>query len=414
MTPLLLAWSNLVHKRARTAIAVAGVAFAVVLTFMELGLLGGVSKTATMLFDNLKFDLLITSKEYMDLSRPGEFPRARLAQARAVSGVESTDPVLVGVGQWRLPARKGLFGSISKPGDGMSINVIGVPPNRLTEVFEVEQGRVFENAAEAKAAQPKLGRTNAFLIDRKSTSSFGSYEELKAIPPDGADVPGLKGDRNSVRLNGRRAEVVGEFEVGTGFSWQGMLICNEEAFADYLFRSPDRLNFGLIHLKPDADKLQVQRDLIGVLPSDVKVYTRDEINADESRYWLKLTSVGQFLYVAVVLAIVVGIIFVYQMMAADIRNMMPEYATVKALGYRPVYLTKVVLWQAVLLAVLGYLPGFLAAFGLFYAAREVGGIPARMTVLTAIEVLVLTLVMCLASGVLAVRRVHSADPADLF
>ncbi|HVL15661.1 MAG TPA: hypothetical protein VM529_24025, partial [Gemmata sp.] len=77
MSPLLLAWSNLAHKRGRTAIAAGGVAFAVVLIFMELGLLGGVGRTATMLFDKLNFDLLITSAEYLDLSRAGEFDRGR-------------------------------------------------------------------------------------------------------------------------------------------------------------------------------------------------------------------------------------------------------------------------------------------------------------------------------------------------
>ena len=93
----------------------------------------------------------------------------------------------------------------------------------------------------------------------------------------------------------------------------------------------------------------------------MKIYTRDEMNSAERNYWLRLTSIGQFLLVAVVLAVVVGVIFVYQMMAADIRTMLPEYATVKALGYRPGYLSAVVLWQAVLLAVFGYVPGFVAA-----------------------------------------------------
>ncbi|MFO0825018.1 MAG: FtsX-like permease family protein [Gemmataceae bacterium] len=151
-----------------------------------------------------------------------------------------------------------------------------------------------------------------------------------------------------------------------------------------------------------------------MLPPDVKVVTRGELNTNESRYWLRLTSIGQFLVVAVILAVVVGIIFVYQMMAADIRNMLPEYATVKALGYRPTYLTAVVLWQAALLAMLGYIPGFFAALVLYAGARSFGGIPTGMTWDVALGVLTLTQGMCLASGLLAVRKVHAADPADLF
>src|SRR3954466_10701712 len=102
MTPLRLAWANLVHKRARTLVASAGVAFAVVLVFMELGMFGGVGRTATMLYDKLQFDLLITSGEYLDLSRAPEFSRVRLAQAR-VAGVEDVIPVSFNVAGWRAP-----------------------------------------------------------------------------------------------------------------------------------------------------------------------------------------------------------------------------------------------------------------------------------------------------------------------
>ena len=174
------------------------------------------------------------------------------------------------------------------------------------------------------------------------------------------------------------------------------------------------VNFGLIQLQPQADLERARRELTALLPGDVLVLTRAQIEAQERRYWMKFTSIGQFLLVAVILAVVVGIIFVYQMMAADIRNMLPEYATVKALGYKPGYLTMVVLWQALLLAAMGYLPGFMIAIGLYEVARSVGGIPTQMTFTTIAAVLLLTVSMCLASGLLAVRRVQTADPADLF
>ena len=106
MTPLGLAWRNLVHKRTRTAVAAAGVAFAVALIFMELGMFGGVGRTATMLYDALRFDLILTSSEYVDVSRTATFPRARLAQAKAADGIADVLPLSVGVGTWRKPARR--------------------------------------------------------------------------------------------------------------------------------------------------------------------------------------------------------------------------------------------------------------------------------------------------------------------
>jgi len=407
MTPLRLAWANLVHKRTRTFIAASGVAFAVVLVFMELGMLGGVSRTATMLYDKLQFDLLITSAEYLDISRPGQFPRERLAQAR-IDGVAEVEPLCLSVAMWRAPARESLLGSPIPAGELMSINVLATRPERLDRVFVTGKNGVFPSPEAARDAGRQLARGGTFLMDRKSKPEFGDVAKLERASPSGS--PG--GDL--VRVNDQRAQIVGEFELGTGFSWNAMLMTSESTYEAFTYQPANAVNFGLVTLKPGADRIAVQKQLRAALPPDVQIYTREEIDSSERSYWMRLTSVGQFLVVAVILAVVVGVIFVYQMMAADIRNMLPEYATVKALGYRPPYLTGVVLWQAVLLALFGYVPGFFAALGLYYVARNYGGIPAEMTALIAIGVLTLTVGMCFASGVLAVRKVHTADPADLF
>jgi putative ABC transport system permease protein len=409
MTPLGLAWANLAHKRTRTLIATAGVAFAVVLAFMELGFYGGVGRTATILYDKLRFDLLLISTEYLDLSRPADVPRLRLAQAQAAEGVRDVTPLSFGIAIWRLPARTDWLGRPVPAGGVMSINILSVPPDRLEQAFVIGENGVFETSEEAREAGTKLARLDTFLLDRRSRPDFGRVEELVGVPPAGDPATGT-----AVRLNGRRAEVVGGFDLGTGFSWTGMLMCGEETYRRFVPQPADRVSFGLVHLEPGADPAAVQRQLREILPGDVRVLTGEEIAREERRYWTQLTSVGQLLLVAVTLAVVVGVIFVYQMMAADIRSMLPEYATVKALGYKPGYLSAVVLWQAVLLAVLGYVPGFAVSLGLFAGARAWGGIPTVMTAEVAAGVLVLTVGMCLASGLLAVRKVHAADPADLF
>jgi putative ABC transport system permease protein len=411
MSPLGLAWRNLLHKAGRTAVAAAGVAFAVVLVFMELGLLDGVGRTAGVLYDNLRFDLLLTSSEYLDVARTGDLPRGRLAQARAADGVAEVLPLSLGVGTWRQPARRTWLGAVVPAGGTRSINVLAAPPDRLADIFSAGPGRVFESADDARAAGAALARLDTVLFDIRSKPEFGRYDDLARLPASGS---GEGADRAAVRFNGRRVEVVGRFRLGTGFSWNGMLMTGEETFGRLVPQRPGRVTFGLVNLAPGADVAAVQRSLRAVLPPDVQVLTRAEMAERERRYWLRLTSVGQFLLMAVVLAVVVGVIFVYQMMAADIRGMLPEYATVKALGYRPGYLTGAVLWQAVLLAGLGYVPGLAAALGLYAVARAVGGIPVYMTPERAAVVLALTAGMCLASGLLALRKVHTADPADLF
>jgi putative ABC transport system permease protein len=101
-------------------------------------------------------------------------------------------------------------------------------------------------------------------------------------------------------------------------------------------------------------------------------------------------------------------------MAADIRNHLAEYATIKAIGYRNGYLFRVILWQASLLALVGFFPGLLATLGIYELTRQAARIPIGMTASRAVLVLLLTIGMCLVSGLLAIRKLRSADPADLF
>jgi putative ABC transport system permease protein len=147
---------------------------------------------------------------------------------------------------------------------------------------------------------------------------------------------------------------------------------------------------------------------------DARAYTRDEINAKESEYWVQQTAVGRFFTLGVAVALVVGVVFVYQMMAADIQNHLSEYATIKAIGHQNGYLFRVILWQAGLLALVGFLPGLLGSLGIYALTRQAARIPMDMTASRVVFVFLLTVGMCLASGLLAIRKLRSADPADLF
>ena len=205
MTPLALAWANLAHKRTRSALAAAGVAFAVVLIFMEIGLYGGVERTATMLFDKLHFDLLIVSSEYLDLSRPAGISRDRLAQARAANGVENVIPLSIGVGLWRQPSRRVLpWQSPGPAGIVSSISILAIPPAETPRAFVCGAGGAFRAYAEAQSNGERIARVDGFLFDRRAQPEFGTPASLQSPTA-------------TVRLNGRRATVVGEFEIGSGF-----------------------------------------------------------------------------------------------------------------------------------------------------------------------------------------------------
>lgn len=377
-----LAWRNLKHQLTRTIVAVAGVAFALLLIFMQLGFYGGVERTATQLYDVLDFDLVMVSSQYVDLNQTRSFSQERLVQAMNVPGVASAVPFGVYAQRWKN----------METGKRRSIMVVGFDP--ADQVFRAEN---FEIPSQIREGQPKLVDPATVMIDTRSRAEFGSKE------------PGTPAELGSLPVT-----VVGNFTLGTGFSADGLVLVNSQTYRRAIgLDLKAQPNFGLLKLAEGYDPQQVADELNERLPADVKVVPRAPFLAAEQRHWVWDTSVGIIFTIGVVVAIIVGVVFVYQVMASDISNHLSEYATLKAIGYKNNYLTQVVLQQALILGVLGYIPGFLTALGLYSLARP-AGIPAYMTLPLATAVLAMGLAMVSVSGLMAVRKAKAANPADLF
>ena len=320
-----------------------------------------------------------------------------LARARDVDGVGEVQPVSIGTAYWRNPT--------ADPDKGRrrwAITVIGVPPGQLDRVFRPPgQGGIFDTADEQARHQAALARVGEVLFDERSRPDFGEKEAM----PAGTET----------ELNGQRVTLAGYFRAGTGFSYTGLLLTNEQTFADAMSASPNDVSFGLVSVADgetaEAVKERLERALAG---AGVKVFTRAEIEQSERDYWVNRTALGQFFYFGVLLAITVGGIFIYQMMVADIKKHLPEYATLKAMGYQFGFLFRVVVWQSVYLSAAGYVLGLLGGLGLYEVTQAIARLPVFMTWERVWVVLALTVGMCVLSGLLAVRKVRSADPADLF
>jgi putative ABC transport system permease protein len=374
-TPLAL--HHLIHHKVRTCVAVLGVAFAIVLIFMQLGFLGAVEATATLLYDRLDFDLLLTSAEFREVNRPGKFPKVRLQQAEAVGAVERAVPLYVGFSLWRNPVSR----------NKRLIMVLGFrPPDHPFRIPEVEEELV------------QLQLPDNVLIDRRSRPEFGRQ------------------DRGVTTEIGRhRVKVVGQFTLGGGFAADGMIIATDQTFSRIFDGFPlNQANLGLIKLQTGTPPEQAAALLNRVLPADVRVWTRSDIEARERWYWLWKTSLGIIFGLGVFVALIVGVVFLYQVIASDISSHLAEYATLKAIGYGSAYLSRIVLEQALVLSLVSYLPGFFIALALYAVTRQYAGIPIGMTPARGALVLVLATLMCSLSGFFALNKVKAADPADLF
>jgi putative ABC transport system permease protein len=380
-----LAWLNLVHQKLRTLVAVCGVAFAVILIFMQLGFLGAVESTATLLYDRLNFDILMVSREYTDLNHSNTFPLRRLAQAESHADVARAVPVYIGFHLWRNP--------LDDPAveDSRRRRMIMILAFRPTD-------QVFAELPEAEAGSEGLKVPDTVLIDRRSRPEFGPQET-------GVET----------ELGPRKVQIAGRFTLGSGFGADGMVLTSADTYSRVLGgASLDAVSLGLIQLKPGTDPATVAADLNRDLPGDVRARARAEMGQRERGYWVRSTAVGIIFSLGVGVGLVVGVVFVYQVISSDIEDHLREYATLKAMGYGEGYLARVVIYQAVLLAVAGYLPGIAVAGGLYVLTRWAVAVPVAMTTGRALFVLTLTVAMCAVSGLLALQKVRAADPADLF
>jgi putative ABC transport system permease protein len=380
-----LAWQNLLHEPARTIVAVAGVGFAVLLIFVQLGFFLAVRNTATLIYDALDFDFALVSSEYLDILRPGSFPRERLVVAHGWAGVREVRPLSVGIHGWRNPedasrVRRNLL-------------VLGVDP----------EDPPFRHPELTAGHVAVLGRPNAVLMDRKSRPEFGV-----AIVPDQTETD----------LALTKVRVMGRYSLGSGFGADGMVITSQRTFASVFGPTAGRsVSLGLIRLADGASPVEVNDLAVRVrptLPPDVKLFTRSELESLERTTWVWKRSLGKIFVMGLALAFVVGVVFVYQVIASDIGNRLAEFATLKAMGYSDRYLGGVVLRQAVLLAVFGFAPGLFVAGMLYSLMRQVAGLPVDLSWPIATGVLAMAIVMCCLSALMAVRKVRAADAADLF
>ncbi|MFL5342671.1 MAG: ABC transporter permease DevC [Gemmataceae bacterium] len=383
-----LAWLNLTHQKKRTLVAVFGVGFAALLIFMQLGFYGAAEGTATIVYDELAFDIILLAPQYIDINRAGTFPLERAAQARAVAGVESVAPVYVSFGAWRNPDAPPAYAY--KP---QTIMVMGFRPDDA--VFR-RDGKAIQAVIDQHRSD--LQKPGQALIDSRSHAEFGHFETGR-----------------SVEVGPQRIVICGQFALGTGFGANGLILVSDMTFFRIYPAFPQgRASMGLVRLAPGSHPDEVVRRLRAALPADVDVKTRAQLGEHERAHWVEQTSLGLIFKLGVGVALIVGVVFVYQVIASDIANRLHEFATLKAMGYGPVYLAGVVLQQAGLIAALGYVPGLVGTLALYALAHSATGIPITMTLARAVLVFGLTVAMCSISGVLALRKVQSADPADLF
>jgi putative ABC transport system permease protein len=389
-----LAWKNLTHDMRRLVVAVCGVAFAVLLMFTQVGFQNALFDSQVKLIDDLAGDIFLVSKAKYTLAAEKRFPISRLNQARSCPGVRGAYPLYTEL----------TTSVVRKIEHGMGN--LGYP---LRSIGFYLDDPVFQSKA-INQQLIKLRVKGTALIDQKSKPSKFPF------PLD--DDKQLA--REYVELAGKKLTLVGTFDLGTDFAHDGNLVMSAENFADYY---PHRVRFGdplsvidigIVELQPDADIAEVRDIMERTLDKDVYVLTRDEFRTEEIRFWDESTPIGTIFLAGKIIGFIVGMVICYQVIYSDIADHMAEFATLKAMGYTTRYFILLILTEAVLLAIVGFVPGSAVSAGLYSWLSGKTGLLMVMTLSGLVFVFVTTVAMCVASGMLAVRKLLSADPANLF
>jgi putative ABC transport system permease protein len=378
-----LAWLLLTKQKARLAVALAGIAFADILMFVQMGFQGALFDAATKPYQELNADLVIANPQFQTLFAVRSSPRERLYQALAVEGVAAVSPLYIASAQWRNPETL----------QSRTILVWGFDPTRPAFTSKDIQQNL-------EAIKP----LNGVLYDRGGRPEYGPIADLfEANGPF------------QVQVNGSQLQVNELFQMGSSFAADGNVVVSDSTFlALFPERSPSQIEAGLIRLQPGADLETIRQQLEALLPDDVMVLTPEGFAEVEKVYWSEGTGIGFIFGLGTVIGFIVGVVIVYQILYSDVTDHLPEFATLKAMGYSDRYLLTVLMQESLILALIGFVPSLLLATGLYQLVYAATLLPIGMKLDRAITVLVLTVVMCMGSGAIAMRKLYSADPADIF
>ena len=384
-----LAWLQLAKQKVRFLVALAGIAFISVLMFMQIGFQDALYASATQVHKHLRGDLFLISSQYKSLTSTQSFPRSRLYQILGFNGIESVEPLYV------------QFAKLKNPLNGRKypIYVLGFDPVKsIFRLPEIDQDfqllKIPDQVFFDRAARPEFGPIAEYFQKNKHIS-MEIFSYLGTV--------------------GYKVKVSGLFTLGPSFGVDGNLIVSSSTFLKiFPERRANELDIGSINLQPHVNPKTILATLSANLPDDVTVMTRQEFIDFEKSYWTLRTPIGFVFNLMVTMGFVVGVIVVYQILYSNISSHFVQFATLKAMGFRNKYLLNVVFQQAIILAVLGYIPGFAISLGLYDIAKDATKLPIVMDINKGLLVFTSVIVMCLTSGFFSTNKLRKVDPAEIF
>lgn len=386
-----IARKNLFQDLPRFIVAQAGIMFSVGLVTIQIGILNGFTRSSTVLIENADADIWVTSEElrHFALTLPLEYKQ--LAEAKEVEGVDRAEPLIAQSTVWR-----------DKSNQIAPIRIIGFDPqDTLFRPRTLLEGTLKDIQEPYKIFVDKADLKLLDVSEVGDRAEIGSYEgEIKGI------------------TTGTRSIVASPYIFTS--------LPNATAYLNSPIATPDetppdppdltdqnRITYILIKAAP-TENLQVLKDRLEKALPGTKAFTQTELTELTQTYWQQSTGVGYILGLGAVVGIVVGTVVVGQILYSSVTDHLREFGTMKAMGSSDWYIYRVILEQALWMAVLGYLPGMGLCLGLGAWTIQAQAIQILISPATAAGVFVVTVAMCSGAAIFAIQKVTRLDPALVF
>ena len=377
-----IGWLQLTHSRARFASALAGVAFANVLVFVQLAIMNSMATATMKPYGFFQADIMISASDANSMTEGGNVARQWIFQAME-------DPaVILGAGLFVANV------SWQRSDKTLSLTTFGIDPT---------QPAFF--SPEMLPRTSSLQLQNSGILDRLSRGL--PREVAAAIRPQSP---------LSFEVSGTTLTLYDTFPGGGGFGGDGYMIVSDQTFLDlFPARSSGAPDHILLKLSAGTDPGTVVTRLRELITDkSLRIRSFATAAAEDLSYQQTKRPTGIIFGFGVIIGILVGIVIVYQVLSTDVADHLSEYATFKAMGYGQKFFLGIVLEEALILGVLGFIPGFAVANLVLAGMARATNLPVAMSPGMAAIVFVGTVIACLVSGAIATRRLAAADPADLF
>lgn len=370
-----LARKNLLHDKLRFLITVSGVAFAVTLVLVQVGLFAGLLANATVTIEHLPADIWVVPKKTPNIDFGNVFSETAVQRVQSVPGVERADNIIVGYLYIALPN--------------------GVRESILVYALEDFSYWRFPWAVTAGNVED-LRRGRYFFLDESAAKRFGPF---------------AVGDYREIL--GHRLKIIGTTREAASFTTIPIAFMDYRIAQTLLGREwQGRTTYIVVKLAPGTDLAAAQAEIQRRLPYN-DVHTKAEWARISRDYWIDNTGIGFNMYMTVLLGCLVGVVIVAQTLYASTMEHLKEFGTVKAIGGSNADIYKILAEQALISALVGYALGVIPAFALI-PAIEKAGIHLMLSPELLAAVFAGTVVMCLLAAMVSFRKVATIDPALVF